>query len=695
MRSINRDWLASAIIAAITIVVFLPALKGQFVNFDDYTYVSRNNNVLNGLSLAGVRWAFTTTRAANWHPLTWLSLQLDSNIWYDSKEPLEPFGYHLTNILLHSANAVLVFVTLRALTGAFWRSSAVALLFALHPLRVESVAWIAERKDVLSAFFGLVALRAYAAYVRKPELRRYLVIVIALALSLISKPMFVTLPFLLLVLDWWPSGRVSTLRNWQWLVIEKLPLIALVLVSSYVTYRVQELEGAVMAIEDSPPLARSANALISYAVYLRQTICPIGLAVLYPHPGADIPLVRTSVSSLLVVGITVAGAWLRKSAPYVLVGWLWFLGTLVPVIGLVQVGVQARADRYTYFPQIGILFAICWGIAALLRNHRQAAISLAAAAAVASMVMTSIQITYWRDSLTLWERAKTVSGENATTYANLGETLEEQKRLKEATVCYRKSVELAPRNVQGYINLGLILQKQNQLEEAAKVYSEIGEVAPNSPAGYTNLGVLYRYQKRYDEAVEQFTEASTRGSDEEKCNAFMNLGAVELERKNFERAEAYYRQAIALQPGSAQAYHGLGTALLRQKKQNAGLEALRQAIECNPGFEPGRSALGRALAGQGELDQAADQFEEMIRLNPKSLSGWYNLGLVRGQQKRLVEAANCFAAAVACDPRDGDSWRALEGTFKILRQTGYSDAANQIEQRVLPLIRFRSDAPSG
>jgi tetratricopeptide (TPR) repeat protein len=556
------------------------------------------------------------------------------------------------------------------------------------------VAWIAERKDVLSAFFGLLALWAYASYAHAPSVWRYLSVAAALALSLISKPMFVTVPFLLLVLDWWPLGRFSGRANVHRLFAEKLPLFGLVAVSSCITYRVQQQEGAVMPIEDSPLLARIANGVISYAAYLRQTIWPSGLAALYPHPGAKVPVEALTIASLVLVSITLLCIVLRGRAPYLVAGWLWYLGTLVPVIGLVQVGTQARADRYTYFPQIGVLIAICWGVAALLKRRPRLAGGIAAAAVTALVVTTSNQIAYWRNSLTLWQRALAAAGESATTCANLGETLEELGKVEEATNYYRRSLALAPASIQAHINLGCNLQKRRLDEEAATVFADISRVAPQSPAGHMNLGLLLQKQKRYPEAADEFAKASELGSDEERAHAFLSRGSVEEDRGRFDVAEGYYRDALRLQPGSAQAYTGLGVALLNQGQDDKGLAALRQALALDSESEAAHAALGKALVRRREFDEAAGHLEYVTRTSPAKAIAWFQLGFVRAQQGRNEDAAVCYANALERDARLKPAWSELTRTLQQLRKAGQADFANQIEQRVLPLLSNRSDAAS-
>jgi tetratricopeptide (TPR) repeat protein len=642
LPSRRRDWLAAAALAAVTLIVFSPALGCEFVNFDDYTYVERNPNVTGGLTAAGMRWAFTTFRTANWHPLTWLSLQLDASLFGP-----HAWAFHLTNVVFHAANAALVFLALRALTDSFWRSAAVALLFAVHPLRVESVAWVAERKDVLSVFFGLLALWAYAHYARRPSAILYCAIAGALALSLLCKPMLVTLPFLLLVLDWWPLARARTVRAWGWRVIEKLPLFALVAASSVMSYRAQSAEGAVQGLEDFPPSARVANAVISYGVYLAKTAWPVGLAAFYPHPGTAWSLARALGSAVLLAALTAGALVLRRRAPYLLAGWLWYLGTLVPVIGLVQVGNQAMADRYSYFPQIGVLIALCWGVADLarVRGRLTAAAAGAGAAALVLAILTVIQIDVWHDSLSLWRHALAVTGESATVAGNLAETLEEHKQLAEAVPYYREAVRLAPNSIQARTNLGNALRSLGKLDDAAEEYAAICRLTPDSPVGYTQLGLLYLRQHKLKEAADQF-EKSWR-LEPDRVDGVLNRALVEEERDDFDKAAEFYRQALALQPDSPHAHAGLGVALLHLHRDKEGLDQLRQAVKCDPDFEKGHTLLGKALLTRNDPEGAAVHFTEATRIKPDQASGWLGLGLALQRLGQSERAASCFAKAKA------------------------------------------------
>jgi tetratricopeptide (TPR) repeat protein len=688
--SVSRnDWIAAAVLAGLTFAVFSPALENGFVNFDDYTYVSRNPQVLHGLSRDGLRWAFTTYQAANWHPLTWLSLQLDAYLWGTGPE-----GFHRTSVLLHAVNAALLFLALRALTSSFWRSAAVALLFGLHPLRVESVAWIAERKDVLSTCFGFLALWGYALYAARPGIGRYLVVFVALALSLLCKPMLVTLPCLVLVLDWWPLGRVGSPRDWLRLSAEKMPLFLLVAAFAVVTFHAQGNQGAIMELEDSPLTVRLANAVTSYVIYVGKTFWPLNLAAYYPHPGTMLQLPELVAAALVLAVVTGVAIALRRKASYLLTGWLWFLGTLVPVIGLVQVGKQAYADRYTYFPQVGLLIAVCWGVADVARargpHWQRAAGTLLGVAATLLAILTVRQIAVWHDSITLWEHSLRVTGPSATGLANLAETLEERNEPTKATELYRKAIALSPKIAQGYINLGTNLQNQGKLDEAAEQFEKVRELMPDSPMGHTNLALVRKMQGKLDEAARLFEEARRVAPNEPE--RYLNLGMIEEERQNFERAASYYRSALELQE-SPQAHCGLGVALFRQGRVEEGIHHLRRAVELNPDFGRCHTQLGKALFARKDLQGAAWHFERAAQISPKLVSSWYNLGLVRGQQDRLEGAAECFSKAVECfvdsstpDIAVDNVLGKLQATLKRLDERGQHDVVSQFQQRILPLV---------
>ncbi len=638
----RRDGLTALALAGLACAAFVPSLDCGFVNYDDPNYVTQNPHVRAGLTPEGTLWAFSF-HESNWHPLTWLSLQLDASLG-----GADPRGFHRTNVLLHGANAALLFLALRALTGAFWRSAAVALLFAVHPLRVESVAWVSERKDVLSALFGLLALGAYAHYVHAPALGRYLAVLGLFALSLLAKPMLVTLPCLLLVLDWWPLRRIREPGSWRGLVGEKLPLLGLAVACCVVTFRAQAADGAVRDWQAFPLSVRLGNAAVGYVAYPGKTVWPLNLAVFYPHPGAALPAWRVAAAALLLVALTAGAVALRRRAPYLLAGWLWYVGTLVPVIGIVQVGGQAYADRYTYFPQVGLLIAVCWGAAELARGRAGDALAAGAVTAVALAALTWDQQSVWHDSAALWGHAFGVTGEDPVVLVNLGQALEESGRLEEAAIRLRSALLLDPGSFAGRINLGSTLLKQKKWDEAELQFREACSLRPGSPWGHNWLGKLYLERVRLAEAAEQFEEACrlAPGAGE----GYTNLGMVQEKRGDFARAAESYREALRLEPNSAEAHYGLGSVLLARGDAEGGIARLHEALRLDPRLARAHTLLGKTLAARNDLRGASEHLERVAGLHPGSPSAWYNWGIVLGQQGRYADAARCLTRALELDP---------------------------------------------
>jgi protein O-mannosyl-transferase len=669
----RRDCLAALALAAVAFAVFAGALDCGFVTFDDPYYVYQNHHVQAGLSSGSLGWALTTFENSNWHPLTWLSLQLDTTLWGAG-----PRGYHFTNVLLHAANAALLFLALRSLTGAFWRGAVVALLFAVHPLRAESVAWVTERKDVLSALFGFLALWAYAGYARRPSALRYGALVAAFVLSLMAKPMLVTLPFLLLVLDWWPLGRATTVAAWRWLGLEKLPLLALSAASAVVTYHAQAAGGAVSRLTTFSPSVRLGNAAISYLSYLGDTFWPAKLAVYYPHrsfpfAGGLAPSTVTA-ALLLLTALTAGAALLRRRAPYLLTGWLWYLGTLVPVIGLVQVGSQACADRYTYFPQVGILVALCWGIAELARNQARVATAAAAAAALLLAALTFEQVHTWKDSFALWSNAYRVSGRCPSVLVNLGEELEKRGEKQLAFEYYKDAVRLDPESSQIRLDLGNALQKQNRLDDAVREFSKACELAPDSPGGFTNRGLILFRQGKLEEAERDLETACKLAPD--LGEVFFNLGLVKDARKDYAGAVAGYEEALRIKPNYPRARATLGADLVRLGDRDRGLGLLEEAVRSEPKSDEIHYRLGETLDGLGDLQGAATHFEQAARLNPNLAGAWSNLGIVRLRQGNVDEAVEYLARSVEHDPAS------IKALPKRLDANGRPDLVSRVEERL-------------
>jgi tetratricopeptide (TPR) repeat protein len=472
-------FLLALLLAAATLAVFARVNHFEFLNYDDPLYVTVNPHVQQGLSVEGVRWAFTTFTAANWHPLTWISLMLDASIG-----GTDPFVFHLTNLVLHLANVLLLFSFLDRITGRPRPSAVTAALFAIHPLHVESVAWIAERKDVLSTLFLLLTLMAYARFVEQPDRPRRLAVVLLFALGLLAKPMLVTLPVLLLLLDAWPLRRSAP---WRSLVLEKLPLFAMSIGTGILTFVAQRQAETVGSLAGYPLGVRVANAIVATATYLGRTIWPTRLAVFYPHPGASLGAVAVAGSAVVLFALTSWAIRLRRSRPYLFFGWGWYLVTLAPVVGIVQVGWQARADRYTYIPLIGIFLAVVWAISESLADRPALLSSLAWAALVPLGIIAFVQAGYWRDSETLFRHALAVTGDNAVAHSNLGTALLRRGLVAEAEGHFTEAVRINPHFAEARSNLGVALGRQGRIDEAILEWQRALELQPDYPDARRNL----------------------------------------------------------------------------------------------------------------------------------------------------------------------------------------------------------------
>jgi tetratricopeptide (TPR) repeat protein len=523
----NSFWLtigACICLAVLTWVVFGQTLWHDFVNYDDPRYVYENTKITSGLSLSGIAWAFTHIHSMNWHPITTISHMFDCQLY-----GVRAGWHHFTNVLLHALAAILLFLALQQMTGgpsrtgSIWRSAFVAAVFAVHPLRVESVAWIAERKDVLSGVFFMLTLLAYVYYARLPRVGRYLLVALVFACGLMSKPMLVTLPFVLLLLDYWPLDRIKG-QGWK-RVLEKIPLIALSAVSSIATFLAQK--GAVGETGDLPILERINNAVVSYVLYIWQMLWPMRLAVFYPHPENRLPLWEIVLSLLLLIAITATAIALRKTRAYFITGWLWYLGMLVPVIGLVQVGWQGHADRYTYLPQIGLYIAITWAVVDLTASWRYRRTILSTAALFAIAVLswrTWVQTWYWRDSETLFRHALAVTTNNDVAENNLGIVFLQQGKLDEAISLLQTAVALRPDNSPAHENLAKALLQKGQVADALVHYRKLLELQPDNIEVHNIVGTVLTQQGQIKEGVEEWQKVLMIQPD--NGNAMSNLAWV-------------------------------------------------------------------------------------------------------------------------------------------------------------------------
>ncbi|MBW2645343.1 MAG: tetratricopeptide repeat protein [Deltaproteobacteria bacterium] len=539
MRPNRSKLIVCLLLVLATISVFWQVRNHDFVNYDDHKYVTDNRHVQAGLTWEGTTWAFTTFHASNWHPLTWLSHMLDCQIY-----GLNAGGHHLTNLLFHLTNTLLLFLILNRMTGALWRSAFVAAIFALHPLHVESVAWVAERKDVLSTFFWMLTMWAYIRYAERPGGKTYLLVVLFFALGLMAKPMLVTLPFVLLLMDYWPLGRLrlGQSNKDRWLNIketpairliwEKVPLFALTAVSSVVTFYAQQAGGSVAALDKLPLNARIANGLVSYVSYTGKMIWPSQLAVFYPHEDM-VALWQAAGAGLLLACISILVICVARRFQSLAVGWLWYLGTLVPVIGIIQVGEQAMADRYTYVPLIGLFIMIAWGVGDLAARWHYRRIILSTFTGILLLVLmtgTWLQIRHWQNSITLFEHALDVTTNNFVAHYNLGEALEDNGRLEEAIGHFHKALQIKPNNAKAYYSIGTVYGKLGNYKKALSVLKQAIFLKPDYAEAYTNLGAVYGGMNLYSKAVWALKEAVRLNPDDKVAQQNLKI-AYEIIKK--------------------------------------------------------------------------------------------------------------------------------------------------------------------
>jgi len=642
----TRWWICLGLLLAIA-MVYARAGSFDFVNFDDPDYVTANNAVKGGLTLSGITWAFTRFYASNWHPLTWISHMLDCEIF-----GMHPAGHHFVNVALHAGNAILLFLLLQRLTGAQWRSAIVAGLFALHPLHVESVAWISERKDVLSTFFGLLSLLTYAEYVREAKAgnaraqRRFIAALVLFALSLMAKPMLVTLPFLMLLLDVWPMQRVEnsgwrTIAGPQFrkLVLEKWPWFALTAASCVITFIAQKAGGAVLSTEYFPFTWRVANAVTSYFVYVLKACWPFHLAVFYPLPRELHAGLLLAGGAFLAAATIVALITLRRR-PFVLVGWLWFLGTLIPVIGLVQVGNQALADRYTYFPLTGIFIAVVWGGAEMLQRGKTVQIAGAAVsilALVCCSLITVSQLQYWKNSITLFTHALALTKDNAPANNNLGTALAALGQKPEALAHYAEAVRIEPNNARYRNNLANAFARAGQRDAALEQYQAVIGIDPRFAEAYSNIGGLFLAEHRVSEALAILYEAVQINPGNAELRS--NLGNVLSMTGRLDEALAQHLEAVRLDPFSAVVRLNAGLALLKAGRANDASVQFAAAVRLNPASAEARFELGWQLFLDRRFASALAQLEAAASLKPNYAAAQFYESAALGELGRYPDAA--------------------------------------------------------
>jgi tetratricopeptide (TPR) repeat protein len=587
----NRSFLICLALAISTFAVFYQVRSFAFINLDDQIYVYDNPNIQSGLTLDTVKWAFNIGYAVNWHPLTWLSHSLDWQLFGNNSG-----AHHLTNLFFHIVNTLLLFVVLKQMTSALWQSAFVAALFALHPLHVESVAWISERKDVLSAFFLFLTIWAYLRYVRQSKIRRYLLIVLFFTLGLMSKAMLVTLPFVLLLLDYWPLERFGK-QKISCLILEKVPLFVLSAASSVITFLAQRTGGAVAQVAELGIKFRIYNAINSYVKYIEKMFWPSRLAVFYPHPGENISLFFTVISAVILLIITIIVFAFAKKRRYLFTGWFWYLGTLIPVIGIVQVGSQALADRYTYITLTGLFIIIAWGLPELLEKWRYRKIILRPVAYMVLAVLavsTYFQTKLWEDDITLYQHTLNVTENNYSIHTFIAKSFVEHGRIDEAVLHNFQALRIKPDYADALNSLGVAYYKTARLDEAIDCYNKAVKINPRQKEVYSNLGMALAAKGEFDKAILLYNKALQ--IDPDSFNTRLNLGAALTSSGKLEQAAQEYQKILSIQPRNAVSHNDFGVVLFRQGELDEAIVHFRQAVKINPQYSDARNNLNAALA---------------------------------------------------------------------------------------------------
>jgi protein O-mannosyl-transferase len=696
-----------------TFTVYSQIQDHDFINFDDPLYVIENLKLKDGLTLESVIWAFTTSRDGNWFPITWISHLLDYQFF-----GLNPEGHHLTNLLLHIANALILFFVFVRITGTLWQSGFVAALFALHPFNIESVAWVSERKNVLSTFFWMLTLWTYTYYARKPVVKRYLLVALCFVLGLMSKPMLVTLPFVLLLLDYWPLERLKIANKndtvpaknqvtFYRLILEKLPLLFFSVGSCFATYIIQKSAGAVYSPDLLPLQTRIVNALVSYIKYLEMMVWPEKLAILYPHSMPALPIWKGLVCAVVLVIITIAVMQRVHRKPYLAVGWFWYLGTLVPVIGVVQVGVQAMADRYAYVPLIGIFIMVAWGIPELLAKWRQkekVLIILVGLYIPTLMAVTWNQVSHWKNSITIFEHAIRVSDSKhpdfAVTHTLLGNALRSKGLTEEAISHYRTAIKLKPSYSMAYDNLGNALRSKGLTEEAISLHKTTIKLNPNYSGAYNNLGNALRSKGLTEEAISHYKTAikldpnysgaynnlgnalQSKGLTEEaislyktaiKLNPYIasahyTLGIFLSKEGNTEEAISHYKTAIKLKPDHVGAHHNLGLDLYKERKIEEAIFYLKNAIRLKPDNAKAHNDLGNATLAKGKTREAISHYKTAIRIQPDYAYAYNNLGYTQFLEQKYEEAISNYRMTIKLKPNMTQTHKNLKNALHALEE---------------------------
>ncbi|MBA4366423.1 MAG: hypothetical protein C0403_02160 [Desulfobacterium sp.] len=659
-----------------TLAVYWQVNEFEFVGLDDALYVADNPHTKEGLSYQNIKWAFTeATEITNyWAPLTWISIIVDYELY-----GMNAGGYHITNLIFHILNSILVLLVFNKMTGKLWHSSFLAVMFAIHPLHVESVAWMTERKDVLSTFFWLLTMWFYASYAKLPGTGRYLLVIICFFLGIMAKPMLVTLPFVLLLLDFWPLSRlepslsVSALQKNFLLLLEKMPLLIIIFIVSFSAFFFQEKGGVLPSLELIPLYLRIENVLVSYTGYLWKMLWPFGLCAIYPYPN-DIPNWQVIISFTILSSISLISIRTIKKAPWFTFGWFWYLGILVPVIGIVVIGPHAMADRYTYIPLIGIFIIISWGLPELITQLKFRTAYLGISVCLLSLILMLIawiQVGYWRTSYTLFQHALEVTQKNPLAHDGMANALAKYGHVDESIKHYEKSIMLYPHSAEVHSNLGVALFKTGKTKEAIQHYKTAIQLKPDFVRAWNNLGNAHKKNGQFDEATVCFAKAIKLEPNSAVIN--YNFGSLLLEKNKLKEAEHYFQKAIQLNPSfAADANNNLGKIYMQMNEMEKAVQSFLLALQNNPNQAKTHYYLGDAYTKSGKLDEAMTHFSKAVKIEPDFADAQVAFKQVSDLNKQFNESLKTIEKEIQDDPKNPNLFFQLG---KLYEQTNKFDQA--------------------
>jgi len=662
-------WLAGLLLIIVTVALYSPVRHHDFINFDDGGYVYENKHVQNGFTLDSIKWAFTLVKSdeiSYWHPVTWLSHMLDCQLF-----GIDPGWHHLSNLFYHMINVLLLFLVLFRMTGALWKSAAVAALFALHPVNVDSVAWISERKNLLSTTFWILTMLAYVRYASQPSVWRYLVVMIVFALGLMAKPMLVTLPCALLLLDFWPLGRFEWFqKNWlnkeavpasgcpafqmapvSRLIKEKIPLLILSFGAICLSFLSLQKNSQILNELYHPFSLRIENSLVSYFHYIWHLIWPADLAILYPFPKA-IPLWQPIAAALALIFITLFVIGYSKKKPYLATGWFWYVGTLTPVIGIIQGGLWPQiADRWAYVPYVGVFIILAWGVTDIFSRFRLKHLISAVLALIILIIFsvtTSGQLKYWQNTYTLFQHALNVTRDNYFAHLQVGRYFSRENDLANAMRHFQKALDIFPDYADAHESMGDEYVALKDYKNALLHYQKTALFAPSDGNLSNKIGNLFASLKDYDQAIRHYRDAIAINSKEP--TAYNNLGTAYYFTGQLDQATQNFQKAIEIKPDYTETYYNLGLVETRTGNLDKALEYFKKSVELNPDYAEAHNSLGKLFFQAGNLPQALRHFDEVAKLSPKDASARYNIGIIFYMRQQMPDAARCFQKALEINP---------------------------------------------